>query len=185
MQVPTTAWQRDEAGDVRSGEELNLDALRGYLSKHLPLRGELTVRQFPSGFSNLTYLLGCGDEQWVLRRPPFGTKARTAHDMGREYRVLSALHKVFPYAPEPVLLCADENVLGASWYLMRHVPGLIIRRDYPAGLALLPAQVRTQFERCANCTRWTTRASAWAISAVLQATFAARWRAGASAIPPR
>jgi aminoglycoside phosphotransferase (APT) family kinase protein len=147
MQVPTTAWLRDEAGDVRPGEELDLHALRDYLSGHLPLRGELAVRQFPSGFSNLTYLLACGGEQWVLRRPPFGTKARSAHDMGREYRVLSALHKVFPYAPEPVLLCADENVLGASWYLMRHVPGLIIRRDYPRGLALLPAQVRTQFER--------------------------------------
>lgn len=147
MQAHTPPWPIDAPRDVRSGEELDLHALQDYLGAHLPLSGALTVKQFPSGYSNLTYLLTCGRDQWVLRRPPLGTKAKTAHDMGREFRVLSALHKVFRYAPEPVLLCADTELLGASWYLMRYVPGLIIRRDYPAGMALTPAQVRTQFER--------------------------------------
>lgn len=138
----------DSATTIREGEELDKAALQAYLAEHLPAyAGEITVRQFPSGFSNLTYLLQIGDKRLVLRRPPFGTKARSAHDMGREFRVLSGLLPLYPYCPEPLLYCQDESVLGSEFYLMRCIQGLIIRRDYPPELALKPEQVREQFFR--------------------------------------
>src|SRR5690606_1177668 len=110
----------DKATDIREGEELDVAVLKDYITAHLPnLNGDLSVKQFPSGFSNLTYLITLGDNKWVLRRPPFGTKAKSAHDMGREYRVLKALHQAFPYAPEPVLFCDDESVMGSEFYMMK------------------------------------------------------------------
>lgn len=136
----------DKATSVREGEELDAKVLKDYITAHIPgLSGDLSIKQFPSGFSNLTYLISMGENQWVLRRPPFGTKAKTAHDMGREYRVLSALHKAFPYAPEPVLFCDDQTVLGCDFYMMKYVAGVIIRSNYPAELRLSPEQVRQQF----------------------------------------
>lgn len=136
----------DKATSIREGEELDAKVLKDYITAHIPgLSGELSIKQFPSGFSNLTYLISMGENQWVLRRPPFGTKAKTAHDMGREYRVLSALHKAFPYAPEPVLFCDDQSVLGCDFYMMKYIAGCIIRSTYPPELKLSPEQVRQQF----------------------------------------
>ena len=87
----------DTAAPVRPGEELPVASLEAYLAKCLPdASGPLTVEQFPSGYSNLTYLLRVGDREFVLRRPPFGNQVKTAHDMGREFRVLSKLSAVFP-----------------------------------------------------------------------------------------
>ena len=83
-----------------------------------------------------------GDLDMVLRRPPFGSKVKSAHDMGREYRVLSKLHKVFAPAPQPVLYCEDDAVLGAPFYLMKRIRGVIIRRDPPAGLDFSPPVAR-------------------------------------------
>src|SRR5262249_52394789 len=81
---------------VRAGEELNAEALEAYLLTHLPgARGPIAVEQFPGGASNLTYLIRLGDTELVLRRPPFGNRVKSAHDMGREYRVLSKLHSVY------------------------------------------------------------------------------------------
>ncbi|MCC6902179.1 MAG: phosphotransferase family protein [Polyangiaceae bacterium] len=134
----------DRAEPMRAGEELDLEPLARHLREHVPEIGaqtELSVQQFPSGHSNLTYLISAGDRQYVLRRPPFGSRVKTAHDMGREYRVLSRLHAVYPLAPEPMLHCADETVLGAPFYLMRRVHGLILRKDLPRGLELGAAQV--------------------------------------------
>jgi aminoglycoside phosphotransferase (APT) family kinase protein len=78
----------------------------------------------------------------VLRRPPFGTKVKTAHDMGREFRVLSKLHSAYPLAPEVLLYCEDESVIGGPFYLMERLHGIIIRRDPPPGFAFSPAKVR-------------------------------------------
>ncbi len=129
----------DRSTAVRQGEELEVDRLERYLRGHLPgplseLPGRLSVRQFPSGFSNLTYLIeSAGSEsgnerlQWVLRRPPFGSKVASAHDMGREYRILSGLAGSFGKAPKPVLFCDDSSVLGAPFYLMERVTGTILR----------------------------------------------------------
>jgi aminoglycoside phosphotransferase (APT) family kinase protein len=133
----------EEALAPRAGEELDTGAVAAFLSSALPgCHGPVDIRQFPGGASNLTYLLRAGDAEWVLRRPPFGTRARSAHDMGREYRILSRLHAAFPYAPRPVLFCADRAVLGEEFYLMERLRGLILRRDLPAGMSLGPAQAR-------------------------------------------
>src|SRR5690242_7882605 len=99
----------DHAAPPRSGEELPLAPLEAYLRQQLPnLAGPLTVEQFPHGHSNLTYLLHLGTTELVLRRPPFGNQVKTAHDMGREYRVLSRLGAVFAAAPRVYLFCEDE-----------------------------------------------------------------------------
>ncbi|MFQ5527853.1 MAG: phosphotransferase family protein [Thermoanaerobaculia bacterium] len=123
-----TAPALDRAVAVRDGEELDPEALGQYLESEIPeLAGEIRVRQFPSGFSNLTYLVSVGKRELVLRRPPFGATIRSAHDMGREYRILSALDGSYPKAPAPVLYCEDPGVLGAPFYLMERVRGVILR----------------------------------------------------------
>src|SRR5438477_9588119 len=92
----------DRTAPVRQGEELASQRLEAYLQQHLPqFAGPLAIEQFPHGHSNLTYLLRLESTELVLRRPPFGNQVQTAHDMHREYRVLSKLSAVFPAAPQP------------------------------------------------------------------------------------
>ena len=132
----------DHTSEIRAGEELDLARLEPYLRSHFPdLAGTLTVRQFPSGHSNLTYSVTFGDKEMVLRRPPFGSKVKTAHDMGREYHVLKKLHAAYP-APRPLLHCMDESILGAPFYMMERVHGIILRKDLPPGLELGPETAR-------------------------------------------
>jgi aminoglycoside phosphotransferase (APT) family kinase protein len=139
--------QLDEPRAVRSGEELPIEALQAYLDARLPGLGAVTVEQFPSGYSNLTYLLRAGERELVLRRPPFGAAVKTGHDMGREHRILAALHPVWPKAPRPVLACADESVLGAPFYLMERVRGVILRgAPGRPGPPLAPEQARRASE---------------------------------------
>lgn len=133
----------DQPRGVRAGEELNEQKLASYLRAHLPnLHDALTVKQFPAGFSNLTYLLQFGDRQLVLRRPPIGAKIKTAHDMGREFRILSHLHPVYRKVPEPLLFCEDDTVIGAPFYVMERVSGIILRAQSPAGSQLTPETMR-------------------------------------------
>ena len=87
----------------------------------------MSVEQFPAGSSNLTYLVGVGTHEFVLRRPPFGNTVKTAHDMRREFDVLSKLSAVYKPAPKPLLFCDDESVIGSEFYLMERRNGLIIR----------------------------------------------------------
>ena len=122
----------DQPTRIRSGEELPVDQLTEYFkSQGIDLAGPLEIEQFPSGYSNLTYFLKSGEKEWVLRRPPFGAKIKSAHDMGREFNVLSMLMPVFPYVPAPVAYCEDEEVLGAPFYIMERVRGLILRNKAP------------------------------------------------------
>ncbi len=133
---------QDSTKPVRQGEELDLARLEPYLRGHFPdLGGELVVKQFPSGHSNLTYSVALGEKEMVLRRPPFGSKVKSAHDMGREYNVLAKLHAAYP-TPRPLLYCTDDSVLGAPFYVMERVRGLILRRNLPDGLALPPETAR-------------------------------------------
>jgi aminoglycoside phosphotransferase (APT) family kinase protein len=128
---------RDHATAVRSGEELDLTKLEPLLRSHFPdVPGALSLAQFPSGHSNLTYLVCLGDREMVLRRPPFGSKVKTAHDMSREYHVLSKLHVVYPQAPRALLYCEDPSVLGCPFYVMERLRGIILRRNPPEGLAI-------------------------------------------------
>lgn len=124
---------------VRAGEELNLSALDHYLRQHLAAsdfdpRASLELEQFPGGHSNLTYLIRYGKNEFVLRRPPIGPVAPTAHNMPREYHVLSVIHPHFPLAPKPLLLCEDTAVIGAPFYLMERTQGLIVRQSPPPTL---------------------------------------------------
>jgi aminoglycoside phosphotransferase (APT) family kinase protein len=135
----------DEAAAVRAGEALDAGRLGAYLARHVPgLALPLTVRQFPCGFSNLTYLLTAGEVELVLRRPPFGTRPKSGHDMGREFRVLSALKRGFAECPNPVHNCTDESVIGAPFYVVERIRGIILRRDYPPELPARPGLVRAQ-----------------------------------------
>jgi aminoglycoside phosphotransferase (APT) family kinase protein len=137
----------DKSTQVRQGEELDLKVVEGYLKDTIPgLSGDLVVEQFPSGFSNLTYLIKVGGTDLVLRRPPFGRKAKTAHDMGREYRILSALNPVFPYCPRPLVYTEDEAVMGCPFYVMECFKGIILRKNLPRGLELDAVQMRTLCE---------------------------------------
>ncbi len=126
-----------DSAPVRKGEELNLAALERYLSASLGGEGDSTpleVRQFPGGHSNLTYLVRYGSDEFVLRRPPVGPVAPTAHDMPREYKLLSVVYPLFPLAPKPILLCEDLDVIGVPFYLMERRRGVIIRSALPDAL---------------------------------------------------
>ena len=134
---------RDQAQVVRPGEELDPVRLAAYLATAAPdLAGPIQVQQFPQGYSNLTYLLRIGEREVVLRRPPFGVGKSSAHDMGREYRTLAGVAQVYPLVPRPLVYCADETVLGAPFYLMERVHGVILRARPPAALDLIPPTVR-------------------------------------------
>jgi aminoglycoside phosphotransferase (APT) family kinase protein len=121
---------------VREGEGFDLAAVERYLRgclEGLP-EGDLEVRQFPSGASNLTYLLKIGDWEGVLRRPPFGPVPPKAHDMGRESRILSRLHGAYPLAPKPYFFCEDESVIGAPFYVMERRKGVVVDDEFPEGV---------------------------------------------------
>lgn len=135
--TPTSFSSFEEnAGNIRAGEELDVAKLEPYLREHFPsLAGPLRVLQFPSGHSNLTYSISFGEKEMVLRRPPFGSKVKTAHDMGREYHVLEKLHSAYP-APKPLLYCTDAAILGAPFYVMERVHGIILRQQMPKELRI-------------------------------------------------
>jgi aminoglycoside phosphotransferase (APT) family kinase protein len=134
----------DRPRAVREGEQLDRAKLLSYLQARMPeLEEPLEVEQFPAGYSNLTYMVRVGGtRELVLRRPPFGSKVKTAHDMGREFLILSRLHPVYAKVPRPFLYCDDEAVLGAPFYLMERVNGIILRARPPAGLELTPQVMR-------------------------------------------
>src|SRR5438105_1244289 len=133
----------DQPVPVRSGEDLNIPKLEAFLSARFPeFSGPIAIEQFPKGYSNLTYAVRAGDRQMVLRRPPFGAKIKTAHDMGREFRILSHIWTVYSKVPRPLVYCEDESVLGAPFYLMDRVAGVILRAQPPPGLNLHPALMR-------------------------------------------
>ena len=138
----------DSPAPVRPGEELDLEALAAYLKRLFPDLdvSDLEILQFPSGHSNLTYLLRLGKRELVLRRPPFGARIKTAHDMAREYGILSRLVEVYPKVPGPLAFCQDDSVIGAPFYLMERLKGLILRGELPQGLELTPARMRALSE---------------------------------------
>jgi aminoglycoside phosphotransferase (APT) family kinase protein len=140
------------ARPVRPGEELDLARVDAWIKERLPgLTGLPEVTQFSGGASNWTYRLlypggRDGGADLVLRRPPAGTKAKSAHDMGREFRIQAALAPVYPYVPAMVGICEDEALLGVPFYVMRRIPGPIPRRDLPAGYDWTAARTRALCE---------------------------------------
>jgi len=119
----------DQTIAPRKGEELDTPALQAYLQQELGLRGALEIKQFPGGFSNLTYLLRAEDKEFVLRRPPFGANIKSAHDMGREYTALSHLQPVYNKAPRPLLYCETAGLAATSKRAPVTSPKLKARRS--------------------------------------------------------
>ncbi|WP_114240822.1 phosphotransferase family protein [Dyella sp. C9] len=127
----------DQARAVREEDAFDVARVDAFLKQHIDgLAGTPSVKQFPGGASNLTYLLSYPDRELVLRRPPRGAKAKSAHDMLREARVMAALKPGYPYVPAILARCDDESVLGADFYVMERLHGTILRRDLPPELGL-------------------------------------------------
>lgn len=126
------------AAQKRQREEaLDVSAVDAWLKGREPsLEGTPEVTQYSGGASNWTYRLKYPNRDWVLRRPPAGTKAKSAHDMSREYRVQRALAPFYPAVPKMIALCEDESVLGAPFYVMERIDGLIARKNLPKEIAL-------------------------------------------------
>lgn len=140
----------DTAVDVRPGEEIDPGAVQAYLMDTVQgLEGDIRITQFPSGFSNLTYLIEMGNKKMVLRRPPIGAKVKKGHDMGREYHVLKALYPVFSLCPKPLAFTEDESIIGAPFFVMEKLSGIILRKDLPGGLAFSADQASQL------CRTWT------------------------------
>jgi aminoglycoside phosphotransferase (APT) family kinase protein len=156
--VDKTQTIQDQGGQVRRGEELNLAAVDTWLRQtlgetgHTVAAGLPEVTQFSGGASNWTYRLKYPDGDvargdFILRRPPAGTKAKGAHDMGREHRVQKALKPLYPVVPDMIGLCSDEAVTGSEFYVMGRIPGVIPRKHMPRGLKLDAATTR---QLCTN-----------------------------------
>jgi aminoglycoside phosphotransferase (APT) family kinase protein len=130
----------DEPGPVRAEDALDVARLAPWLSERIDgLSGSPEIRQFSGGASNLTYLLSYPDRDLVLRRPPPGTKAASAHDMRREAEIQRRLRPVFPYVPEVLAFCDDAGVLGSDFYVMERLHGVILRARGPQQIDLSPA----------------------------------------------
>lgn len=125
-----------ETIEVREGEGFDRETVERYLRENidgLP-EGNLEVRQFPSGASNLTYLLRIGEWEGVLRRPPLGPVPPKAHDMGRESGLCKKLYEAYPLAPKPYFFCEDESVIGAPFYVMERREGVVVDDSFPEGV---------------------------------------------------
>ncbi len=120
--------QEDTAVQIRQGEGVDLKALQIYLNETKAGFGEISsVMQFPGGYSNLTYLIRTDLNEYVLRRAPLGANIKSAHDMSREYKVLSLLAPFYKPAPKPIVFCENEAIIGVPFYLMQKVNGIILR----------------------------------------------------------
>ncbi|WP_040775246.1 phosphotransferase family protein [Nocardia pneumoniae] len=141
-----------EAGAVRAEDAFDVAAMHAWLAEQVPdLVGPPQVRQFSGGASNLTYLLRYPDRDLILRRPPSGTKAASAHDMGREFLVQQRLRPHYPYVPRMVARCIDPDVIGSEFYVMERVAGTILRGDLPEGMSLSVDQARRLSTTAFDC----------------------------------
>ena len=135
---------------VRESENLNWAKLENYvrpklkevLGNKFDEHSKLEVEQFSGGHSNLTYLLRFGEQEFVLRRPPFGRVPPKAHDMSREFRILENVYPVYPLAPRPFLLCEEDEIIGSTFYIMERRRGVIIRTSEPVEIENKPIKRR-------------------------------------------
>lgn len=133
----------DSGSAVRQGEELDTQAVTAWLrTQGMTLSDTPELTQFSGGASNWTYRLKYPEADLILRRPPKGTKAKGAHDMGREYRIQSLLKPVYPHVPNMVGHCVDESVIGSEFYVMERIEGIIPRKHMPRGVALSKDEAR-------------------------------------------
>jgi aminoglycoside phosphotransferase (APT) family kinase protein len=141
-----------DVAPIRAGEEIDARALGEFLGGKVEgTASAVSIKQFPGGHSNLTYLVRAGGREYVLRRPPLGPVAPKAHDMPREFHVLEAVHPWFPPAPKVFLLCEDASVIGATFFLMERRHGVVLRRDVPPEFARDPEFPRKISEGFIDC----------------------------------
>ena len=130
-------------GAQPASEELDAAAVDAWLKPFVSgLRGAPRVTRYTGGASNWTYRLEYESVDLVLRRPPAGTKAKSAHDMAREFRVQKSLHAFYPFVPEMIAFCDDLAVIGGECYGLRRIPGRVPRARRPEGLSLPPEAAR-------------------------------------------
>ena len=142
----------DQAKAVRQGEELDINAVDHWLTSHIEnLTGIPTVTQYAGGASNWTYCLDYPDQALILRRGPEGTKAKGAHDMGREFRLQDALRPFYSYVPEMKAFCDDQSVINTDFYVMEKLTGIIPRKNLPKNLSVTPAQTKKLCENVLDC----------------------------------
>ena len=133
----------DQPRALRAEDGFDVEAVDAWLKERMDgLEGTPAVEQFARGASNLTYRLRYSSRDLILRRPPPGTKAKSAHNMVREYKVQKALKPVFPYVPEMLALCTDADVIGSDFYVMERLEGIILRANLPDGMVLEPGDAR-------------------------------------------
>lgn len=124
---------------VRAGEELDAVRVAQFLREHITLPNEpLEIKQFEAGHSNLTYLIQCGDVEVVLRRPPLGHVAPKAHDMQREYTILSSLHPYFEAVPKPFAFSDDVSIIGSPFFIMERRKGIVLDTVFPEHIPYSP-----------------------------------------------
>ncbi|MEO8010166.1 MAG: phosphotransferase family protein [Dokdonella sp.] len=134
----------DASTAVRAGEELDVARVDAFLREHIDgLDGAPAISQFAGGASNLTYLVRYANRDLVLRRPPFGAHAKSAHNMLREARIMRALKPVYAHLPEVLALGENTDVIGCEFYVMQRIVGIIARQDLPAELGLDADATRT------------------------------------------
>ncbi|RLD20041.1 MAG: phosphotransferase family protein [Bacteroidetes bacterium] len=127
----------DKARAVRAGEEIDSLPFLDFLKERLAdYPGEIEILQFPGGYSNLTYLIKKGASEFVLRKPPLGANIKSAHDMGREFKVLSLLQPSYDKIPAPICYYEENDLIGAPFFMMERVKGLILRNKVPDGLSM-------------------------------------------------
>lgn len=136
---------------VRPDEMFDIARMEAFLRERIPLgEGPLTVEQFPTGHSNLTYLLKAGEWEAVMRRPPLGPLPPKAHDMERECRFLTLLSEVFPKAPRPYLCVGENPIIDRPFFVMERRRGRVLDRKWPADLERTPEFCRTVTQAAVN-----------------------------------
>jgi aminoglycoside phosphotransferase (APT) family kinase protein len=129
----------DKPIEARESEKPDPEKLGAFLSAHIQnINGPLEITQFPGGYSNLTFQIKWNGGTCILRKPPHGANIKSAHDMGREFKVLSSLKPVYRTIPSPIIYSEDLTVMGTPFYLMEKVSGIILRNKVPNGITLSP-----------------------------------------------
>jgi aminoglycoside phosphotransferase (APT) family kinase protein len=132
----------DKAKPVREKEQLPLDKVDVWIKANIPtVSGTPEITQYTGGASNWTYRIKYDSHDLILRRPPAGTKAASAHDMKREYEIQKALMPFYT-VPEMLAFCNDQSVMECDFYIMRRVEGIIPRANLPKDLQLDKEQTR-------------------------------------------
>jgi aminoglycoside phosphotransferase (APT) family kinase protein len=132
----------DQPKAMRTEDALAEDAVADFVKQHYEVQGQLQIKQFRGGASNLTYQLDFDNVSLILRTSPKGTKAKGAHDMAREYRIMDKLKPHYAFVPKMIALCSDESVIGREFYVMEKIQGIIPRANLPKEINLTPQEVK-------------------------------------------